>query len=86
MCPLPLIQNHTISLCSIHNFFYIFNKLQIIFGFKYWCLTFSEGYCYQFISYGGGSSENNTEFGFGESVVLKLLSHLDDPDKDNNIR
>lgn len=54
----------------------------IRFGFKYWNLCSSDGYCYAFIPYGGASATKDPQYeglGLGETVVLKLLSHLQNP-------
>lgn len=50
----------------------------IRFGYKYWCLSSSEGYLYQFIPYAGASVHESPGFGLGERVVLSLMSHLED--------
>lgn len=55
----------------------------IRFGYKYWCLTSSAGYCYQFIPYAGASANNDKTYGLGENVVLQLLSFLEAPAKHN---
>lgn len=51
----------------------------IRFGYKFWNLCSHDGYLFQFIPYGGASSENSPEFGLGENVVLRLLSNVDEP-------
>ena len=53
----------------------------IQFGYKYWCLTSTEGNLYQFIPYAGASEQEYSGFGLGERVVLALLSHLEDRTK-----
>nr|CAH7734201.1 unnamed protein product [Callosobruchus chinensis] len=54
----------------------------IRFGFKLWCLCSSDGYLYEFIPYGGRSSNNEvSDLGLGEKVVLNLLSVVQEPHK-----
>lgn len=53
----------------------------IRFGYKYWCLTSTEGYLYQFIPYAGASEKEDSGYGLGERVVLSLLSHVEDRTK-----
>lgn len=54
----------------------------IRFGFKYWDLCSADGYLYSFIPYGGANATPDPEFdgyGLGETVVLKILSKLENP-------
>lgn len=54
----------------------------IRFGFKYWALCSAEGYLYSFMPYGGAKAVPDpvyAEYGLGETVVLKLLSKLENP-------
>ena len=61
---------------------FIKNK-PIRFGYKYWCLASAEGYCFQFKPYGGSNSKQDPNYGHGESVVLSLLSHIENPSAHN---
>lgn len=54
----------------------------IRFGFKHWALCSTEGYLYSFIPYGGAKAvpyPDYAKYGLGETVVLKLLSKLENP-------
>ncbi|XP_036327495.1 piggyBac transposable element-derived protein 3-like [Rhagoletis pomonella] len=55
----------------------------IRFGYKYWCLTSDDGYCYQFILYAGAATKFSNDYSLGENVVLQLLSHLERPENHN---
>ncbi|XP_036336238.1 piggyBac transposable element-derived protein 3-like [Rhagoletis pomonella] len=55
----------------------------IRFGYKYWCLTSDDGYCYQFIPYAGAATKFSNDYSLGENVVLQLLSHLERPENHN---
>lgn len=54
----------------------------IRFGFKYWDLCSADGYLYSFIPYGGANAVTDPAYdgyGLGETVVLKLLSKVENP-------
>lgn len=71
---------HTLSPNSTNTQMFSTDK-PIRFGFKYWCLCSSDGYLFAFIPYAGGSDSNNTSFGVGENVVLRLLSNVEHPNQ-----
>ena len=49
------------------------------FGFKAWCLCSSDGYLFQFLSYGGQYDNIDCELGLGASVVMSLLHVVNNP-------
>lgn len=51
----------------------------IRFGFKYWNICSSEGYCFQFLPYAGVSQSYDKKFGLGENVVVQLLGFCAEP-------
>lgn len=55
----------------------------IRFGYKYWVIASTTGYCFFFIPYTGASANNDLNYGLGENVVLRLLGIISDPNKHN---
>lgn len=60
------IDEQMIAYYGRHSYKMFIKKKPIRFGNKYWYLTSSEGYLYQFIPYAGASEQQYPGFGLGE--------------------
>lgn len=77
------IDEQMISYYGRHSCKMFMKGKPIRFGYKHWVLASAEGYCFQYIPYGGATANKNENMGLGEKVVLELMSHVTSPGNHN---
>lgn len=73
------IDEQMISYFGRHSCKMFIRGKPIRFGFKYWDLCSSEGYCFQFLPYAGASQSYKNDLGLGENVVMQLMGFCAEP-------